>query len=417
MEKYNPYENMLSILERSAGMLELEENDYETLKYPERILQVSIPVAMDDGSVRVFEGYRIQHSSVRGPCKGGIRYHQNVDMNEVKALAAWMSLKCAVVNIPYGGAKGGVKVDPRVLSKKELERLTRRYTASILPIIGPQQDILAPDVNTTPEIMGWVMDTYSMIKGINVPGVVTGKPLEIGGSLGRVQATGRGVQIVTQEIIRHMGLKAKDLSVAIQGMGNVGGTAAQLLYKEGFKIVAVADITGAIRADAGLDIPAIQKYMKQGGELGSYEGPGIVKLTNGEILTTQCDILIPATMENQLTDKNANDVKAKIIIEAANGPTTAQADEIFNEKGIIVIPDILANAGGVVASYFEWMQNINGLIWDLKKVNSSLEKTMVRAFKEVLGIKEKKNTTMRVGAYMLAIGRLVAARKIRGFFP
>ncbi|NLX93461.1 MAG: Glu/Leu/Phe/Val dehydrogenase [Clostridiales bacterium] len=417
MAEYNPYENMLLILERAAGLLGLNKNDYRTLKYPERILQVSIPIEMDDGSVRVFEGYRIQHSSVRGPCKGGIRYHQDVDMNEVKALAAWMSFKCAVVNIPYGGAKGGIKVDPRKLTKKELERMTRRYTASIMPIIGPQEDILAPDVNTTPEIMGWVMDTYSMVKGVNVPGVVTGKPLEIGGSLGRVQATGRGVRIVTREIIKYLGLSPKQLTVSIQGMGNVGGTAARLLYKEGFKIVAVADITGGIRADAGLDIPAIQAYMEQGGALGSYEAPGVVKLENSDILTTQCDILIPATMENQLTAENANDVKAKIIIEAANGPTAVEADEIFNEKGIIVVPDILANAGGVVVSYFEWVQNINGQIWDLNKVNSSLEKIMVRSFNEVLGMKEKNDTTLRVGAYMLAIERLVAAKKIRGFFP
>ncbi|HZK38582.1 MAG TPA: Glu/Leu/Phe/Val dehydrogenase [Clostridia bacterium] len=417
MAEYNPYENMLSILERSAAMLGLEESDYETLKYPERILQVSVPVVMDDGSVRVFEGYRIQHSSVRGPCKGGIRYHQDVDMSEVKALAAWMSFKCAVVNIPYGGAKGGVKVDPRKLSHQELERLTRRYIASIVPIIGPQQDILAPDINTTPEVMGWVMDTYSMVKGTTLPGVVTGKPLEIGGSLGRLQATGRGVRIVTRELIKHMGLRAKDLSVAIQGMGNVGGAAARLFHKEGYKVVAVADITGCIRSDAGLDIPAIQEYMKQGGALGSYEGPGIEHLANGEVLTTKCDILIPATMGNQLTAENANDVKAKIIIEAANGPTTAQADEIFNEKGIVVVPDILANAGGVVVSYFEWLQNINGMIWDLSKVNSSLKKIMVRSFNEVLGMKEEKKTTLRVAAYMVAIERLVSAKKIRGFFP
>ena len=417
MAQYNPYDNMLVILERAAGLLGLSRGDYRTLKYPERILQVSVPVEMDDGRIRVFEGYRIQHSSVRGPCKGGIRYHQDVDMDEMKALAAWMTFKCAVVNLPYGGAKGGVKVDPRKLSKKELERMTRRYIASIIPIIGAQRDILAPDVNTTPEIMGWVMDTYSMVKGATVAGVVTGKPVEVGGSVGRVQATGRGVRIVTREIIKYMGLDPKKLTVSIQGMGNVGGTAARLLYKEGYKIVAVADITGGIRSDEGLDILALQAYMKQGGALVNYEGPGVVKLENSDILTTQCDILIPATMENQLTAENANDVKAKIIIEAANGPTSVEADEIFNKKGIIVVPDILANAGGVVVSYFEWVQNINGQIWDLNKVNNSLEKTMVRSFNEVLGMKENNKTTFRLGAYMLAIDRLVAAKKIRGFFP
>jgi len=417
MAEYNPYENMLSVLESAAGLLGLEKNDYEVLKYPERILQVSIPIEMDDGDVHVFEGFRIQHSSLRGPCKGGIRYHQDVDMDEVKALAAWMTFKCAVVNIPYGGAKGGVKVDPAKLSKNELKRLTRRYIASIMPIIGPERDIPAPDVNTNPEIMGWVMDTYSMMKGFAVPGVVTGKPIEIGGSLGRLEATGRGVLLITQELIKHMGLHPKKLSVAIQGMGNVGGTAARMLYEEGFKVVAVSDITGGIRAEDGLDVPAVQEYMYQGGALNRYEAPGVIKLANNDILTSECDILIPAAMENQLTVANAEYVKAKIIIEGANGPTSIEADEIFNKKGIIVVPDILANAGGVVVSYFEWVQNLESFMWDLEEVNTNLKKIMTKAFKEVADTTEKNNTTMRMGAYMVAIKRLVSANKIRGIFP
>lgn len=417
MADYNPYENMLSVLESAAAMLGLKQSDYETLKYPERILQVSIPVEMDDGTLHVFEGFRVQHSSLRGPCKGGIRYHQDVDMDEVKALAAWMSFKCAVVNIPYGGAKGGVKVDPSKLSKNELKHLTRRYISSIMPIIGPERDIPAPDVNTNPEIMGWIMDTYSMMKGYAVPGVVTGKPIEIGGSLGRLEATGRGVLLITQELIKHMGLEPKNLTVAIQGMGNVGGTAARLLYEEGFRIVAVSDITGGVRADGGLDIPAVQGYMEKGGSLGSYEAPGVVRLPKEDILTTTCDILIPAAMENQLTAANAENVKAGIIIEGANGPTSIEADEIFNKKGIVVVPDILANAGGVVVSYFEWVQNLESFMWDIDQVNSSLKKIMVKAFDEVADASEMNHTTMRMGAYMVAIKRLVSAKNIRGIFP
>ena len=417
MSKLSPYQNMLSVLERAAHLLKLENNDYERLKHPERVLQVSIPVEMDDGSIRIFEGFRVQHSSTRGPCKGGIRYHQNVDMDEVAALAAWMSFKCAVVDIPFGGAKGGVKVNPSELSKNEIRRPTRRYAVAITPIIGPMQDIPAPDVNTNPEIMGWFMDTYSMMKGYPVPGVVTGKPVEMGGSLGRSEATGRGVLLVTQELLKRLGKKSEEMTVAIQGMGNVGGTAAQLMYESGFKVVAVSDIAKGIRCDDGLNIPDVTEHIKKNGTLEGYKAPGVVDLTNKELLTTQCNILIPAALENQLTAENAWEVKAEIIIEAANGPTDVEADTIFNEKGIIVVPDILANAGGVVASYFEWVQNINGLMWDLEEVNSRLTKFMLRAFDEVYKITSKNDTTMRMGAYMLAIDRLVKADKIRGIFP
>jgi len=417
MATSNPYDNMLSYLEQAAQILGLEANDYEALKYPERILQVSIPIEMDDGGIKVFEGYRVQHSSLRGPCKGGIRFHQDVDLDEVKALAAWMSFKCAVVNIPYGGAKGGVKVDPRDLSKKELMRLTRRYTASILPLIGPERDIPAPDVNTNPEIMGWIMYTYSMMKGYAVPGVVTGKPIDIGGSLGRSEATGRGVLIVTQETVRHLGLNPQSLRVAIQGMGNVGGAAARLLFDTGFTIVAVSDISGGIRSENGLDIPAIQKHLAGGSTLCEFSSPGVSHFCGGDILTADCDILIPAALENQLSAANAADVKARIIIEGANGPTDVEADEIFRSRGIFLVPDILANAGGVVVSYFEWVQNLESFMWDLDQVNKTLEKIMIRAFREVVGISEAYQTSLRMGAYMSALKRLVAAKNIRGIFP
>jgi Glutamate dehydrogenase/leucine dehydrogenase len=416
---YNPYENMLEVLENAATKLGLEKRDYIILEYPERELKVSVPVEMDDGTIRVFEGYRVQHSSSRGPCKGGIRYHQDVDIDEVKALAAWMSLKCAVVNIPYGGGKGAIKVNPSELSKNELKRLTRRYTAMILPLIGPEKDIPAPDVNTNAEIMGWIMDTYSMLKGYTVPGVVTGKPIEIGGSLGRGEATGRGVMLVTREILHRMGMPVLGTKVAIQGMGNVGGTAAKLLYNEGLKIVAVSDVSAGVYKADGLNIPAILKFLgeSKGRLLKDYKEDGIKQITNKEILECQCDVLIPAAMENQINEEIAANVKAKIIVEGANGPTTVEADKVLDAKGIKIIPDILANAGGVVVSYFEWVQNIQSLTWDEEEVNRTLEKIMIRAFNEVWDKKSEANTTMRMGAYMVAIDRIVKAKKIRGVFP
>ena len=417
---YNPYENMLEVLDEAAKMLGLEENDYIALKHPERELKVSIPVKMDDGSVEVFDGYRVQHSSSRGPCKGGIRYHQEVDMDEVKALAAWMSFKCAVVNIPYGGAKGAVKVDPRKLSKAELERLTRRYTAMILPIIGPERDIPAPDVNTNAEIMGWIMDTYSMFNGRAVPGVVTGKPIEIGGALGRSEATGRGVMIIVNEAIKYLGMHdGSDVRVAVQGMGNVGGVAAQLLHDCGRKIVAVSDISGGYYNPEGLDITAMRKYIAESDShtLEGYTAPGCRKISNAELIACDCDVLVPCALQNQITGDNADTVKAKLVVEGANGPTTVEGDEILNKRGIPVVPDILANAGGVVVSYFEWVQNIQRLIWDESQTNEMLEGIMLRAFKEVAEAKESKNTTFRMGAHMVAIKRLVAAKKIRGIFP
>jgi glutamate dehydrogenase (NAD(P)+) len=414
---YNPYENMLEVLEKAAKMLGLKERDYEAIKYPERELKVSIPVEMDDGSVKVFDGYRVQHSSSRGPCKGGIRYHQDVNIDEVKALAAWMSFKCAVVNIPYGGGKGAIRVDPAKLSKTELKKLTRRYTAMILPLIGPERDIPAPDVGTNAEIMGWIMDTYSMFKGYTVPGVVTGKPVDIGGSLGRKEATGRGVMLMTKELLHRLGMPVLGTKVAVQGFGNVGGTAAKLLYDEGFKVVGVSDVFGGLYKESGLDINAIIKFISSGKTMPEYEEQGVKHVSNEELLTCETDILVPAALENQITEDVAKKLKARYIIEGANGPTTVEADKILDSRGIKVVPDILANAGGVVVSYFEWVQNIQSLTWDEEEVNRTLEKIMIRAFNEVWDITKEKGTTMRMGAYMVAIDRIAKAKKIRGVFP
>ena len=416
--EYNPYENMLSTLEKAAGMLGLAPAEYEALKYPERELKVSIPVRMDDGSVRVFEGYRVQHSSSRGPCKGGIRFHQDVNIDEVKALAAWMSLKCAVVNIPYGGAKGAVKVDPRTVSHAELERITRRYTAQILPLIGPEKDVPAPDVGSNAEMMGWIMDTYSVFQGHTVPGVVTGKPIEVGGSLGRSEATGRGVVFTARELFARLGKDLSKARVAVQGMGNVGGTTARLISREGCKVVALADVSGGVICEDGLNVEEIYQhcYVKRN-FLESYNAPGVRHCSGNDVLTADVDLLIPAAMENQLTADNAADVKAPLIVEGANGPTTVEADEIFTKMGKYVVPDILANAGGVVVSYFEWVQNIQSLMWDEDQVNSALEKIMRRAFAEVWDKAHEHNANLRLGANMVALARLVSAKKIRGIFP
>lgn len=413
--KYNPYENMLAVLDEAASRLGLKEADYITLRYPEREMIVSIPVRMDNGEMKVFEGYRVQHNSARGPYKGGIRFHQNSDLDEVKALAAWMSFKCAIVNIPYGGAKGGIKVDPSKLSRDELIRLTRRYTTRILPIIGPDQDIPAPDVNTNGEVMGWIMDTYSMFKGHSVPGVVTGKPIEIGGSIGRTEATGRGVTIIPRQCLEHLGMSYENSAYAIQGMGNVGGTAAQILYDKGCKIVAVSDYSGGVYNENGLDIPAIRTYLSDKTKaLIDYVSDDVKHISNDEVITCCCDVLIPAALENQITGENAAGVQAKVIIEAANGPTTVEADKILEEKGIVVVPDILANAGGVVVSYFEWVQNIQSMAWDLDEVNRTLKKIMNKAYDEVDAMSRDNKVTMRMGAYMVAINRICTAGKMRG---
>lgn len=416
-KEYNPYVNMLEVLDEAANELGFNKNDYITVKYPERELTVSVPVEMDDGSIEVFTGYRIQHSSSRGPCKGGIRFHPSVNIDEVKALAAWMTLKCAVVNIPYGGAKGGIKVDPSKLSEKELNRLTRRYTAAILPILGPEKDIPAPDVNTNAKIMGWIMDTYSMFQGHTVPGVVTGKPIEIGGSLGRKEATGRGVAIVTDEVAFRKGMDMQKCSIAIQGFGNVGGTAAKIFYEKGYRVAAVSDVSGGIYNPEGLNIYEIMEYVSQNGRLKGYSAKGVSEITNEQLLELDVDVLVPAALENQIDKENANKIKAKLIVEGANGPTTYEADKLLREKGITLVPDILANAGGVVVSYFEWVQNLQAIFWDEHEINSMLKKIMLRSFDEVYNITVEKKVSLRMGAYMLALDRVVKAKKIRGIFP
>lgn len=417
MAQYNPYDNFLSVLDKAAKAVGMKEEDYVLIKYPERELKVSVPVKMDDGSVRVFEGYRVQHSTSRGPCKGGIRYHQSVNEDEVKALAAWMSFKCAVVNIPYGGAKGGIKVDPSTLSKGELERLTRRYTAMILPIIGPEKDIPAPDVGTNAQVMDWIMDTYSMMNGYTIPGVVTGKDLEVGGSLGRPEATGRGVMIITMEVLDKYKLAPEDVSVAVQGMGNVGSVAARLLYEKGCKVVAVSDVSGGIRNYDGLNIPEICNFVKQKKLLKDYNADGVEHIDNHALLTTKCDILIPAALENQITGDIAKELNCRLVIEAANGPTTVEADAVLEERGIVVLPDILTNAGGVIVSYCEWVQNLQSLTWDENDVNATLFKVMTRALTDVYHKARDYKISYRLAAYAVAIERLCTAKKKRGIFP
>lgn len=417
---YNPYDNVLTVLRQAAADAGYTENEIITLEYPERELKVSIPVEMDDGTIRVFDGYRVQHSSLRGPCKGGVRFHPDVDLDEVKALAAWMTIKCAVVNIPYGGAKGAVRVDPKEqLSHKELQRLTRRYTAMILPIIGPEKDIPAPDVNTNAETMGLIMDTYSMFQGYTVPGVVTGKPVDIGGSLGRHEATGRGVMLVTMKTLERLGKKPSDIRVAVQGFGNVGSVAAKLLAEKGCHVEAVSDVSGGLYRAGGLDIPVLFDFLAKnpGKMLKDYEAEGVSHISNREVLTADVDILIPAAMENQITAEIAKDLRAKVIVEAANGPTTVEADEILGKREVLVIPDVLANAGGVIVSYFEWVQNIQSLTWEESEVNENLAKIITRAFDDVWNLAEQKKVTPRMAAYMTALRRLVVAKQFRPIFP
>lgn len=416
--KYNPYDNVLSVMDRAAELLGYEQSDYDMLKYPERELKVSIPVEMDDGTVKVFEGYRVQHSTSRGPAKGGIRYHQDVNMDEVKALAAWMTFKCAVVNIPYGGGKGGVVVNPSTLSKGELRRLTRRFTAMIAPIIGPEQDVPAPDVGTTPEVMGWIMDTYSMLNGRCIHGVVTGKPIEIGGALGRKEATGRGVMQTAKLILKKNGVDLQRATVAVQGLGNVGGTTAKLLHKKGCKIVAVSDVSGAIYCETGLDIPGILKHISAPKTfVDTYNAEGVSHISNEELLELPVTLLVPAALENQLNADNADRIKAQFIVEAANGPTTPEADEVFAKKGITLVPDILANAGGVVVSYFEWVQNIQSVSWTEDEVNAKLTDIMTNAFTAVYELSKKRGISLRMAAYLIAMDRVVTAKKMRGIWP
>lgn len=417
-KKTNPYENFLNVLDTAAELDGIDINDYVSFRYPEQELKVNFPVKMDNGEMKMFTGYRIQHSSTRGPCKGGIRFHPNVDMDEVRALSAWMTFKCAVANIPYGGAKGGITCNPAEMSKGELERMTRRYAASIAPIIGPQKDIPAPDVNTNAETMGWIMDTYSMKQGYPVPAVVTGKALEIGGSLGRPEATGRGIMLCCRALAEKSGLDITKCKFAVQGFGNVGSTAAYLIADLGAKVVAVGDHTSAFYCEDGLDIHAMLDYAAENGKmLKGYSADGVTEIERDELLFTDVDFLIPAALENQITEENVDKIKAKYIVEGANGPTTYEADKALFDRGCTVVPDILANAGGVIVSYFEWVQNLQSFAWTLDEVNSKLAELLLKSFDEVYTLATEHGYSMRTAAYIIALRRLVSAKKIRGIFP
>lgn len=417
-DNYNPYQNMLAVLDDAGKRLGLTYNDYVLLRSPERELIVSVPILMDDGRTEVFEGYRVQHSSTRGPCKGGVRFHPKADLDEVKALAAWMTWKCAVVNIPYGGAKGGIKVDPSKLSEGELMRMTKRYVAQIMPIIGPNRDIPAPDVNTDAKVMAWMMDAFSMLKGYAIPAIVTGKPLEIGGSLGRKEATGRGVMFTLLNMLEKLDRKPDNMTVAVQGFGNVGSIGAKLMQERGFKIVALSDVSGAIYNKNGINIEAAIEYAEKNKKsLQGYQEDGLKAISNQDLLALDVDVLFPAALENQINESNAHNVRAKIIVEGANGPTTKDADIILEKKGVIVIPDILANAGGVVVSYFEWVQNLESFMWEEDYINNHLEKVMKKAFQEVWDVHCENQVPLRMAAYMVALNRVVKAKKLRGIFP
>lgn len=415
------YESVLEQIDKTAEWIKLDHGIHTIIRQPERELTVSVPIERDTGELEVFTGYRVQHSSARGPCKGGIRYHPSTTLDEVKALATLMSLKCAVANLPYGGAKGGITCDPQILSEKELMRLTKRYASMILPIIGPKRDIPAPDVNTNAETMGWIMDAVSMHEGQTVLDIVTGKPLELGGSVGRREATGRGVMLTTMELLKKLKRDPKKTAIAIQGFGNVGSIGAELLSDQGCKIVAVSDVSGGLFNENGLDIGDILHYISgyaRAPLLKDYKsGKGTERISNEDILKLDVNVLVPAALENQIHKDNADDVKAEIIVEGANGPVTRQADAILAEKGIHIIPDILANSGGVVVSYFEWVQSIYSFFWGIDEVNENLKKIMVKSFGEVWEISKKEKVSMRDAAFILAIKKIAKAVAMRGIFP
>ena len=414
LSEENPFEAMMSRFDRAAELLDLEPGIYKILRHAEKQLTVAIPVLKDNGEVEVYTGHRVLYNTARGPAKGGIRFDLAVTLDEVKALAAWMTWKCAVVNIPFGGSKGGVVCDPLTMSVAELERLTRRYTAGIMSVLGPDSDVPAPDVNTNERVMAWVMDTYSMRVGHTVTAVVTGKPIEMGGSLGRKEATGRGCMICTKEALGHLGIPVKGTTVAVQGFGNVGSIAAMLMQREGMMITAIGDRTGGFHNKAGIDVLDTMAYVKQNGTLAGYAKAD--PITNDELLALDVDVLVPAALENVITTKNAAAIRARVICEGANGPTTAAADAILDEKGIFVIPDILANAGGVTVSYFEWVQDRGGYFWSEATVNERLTDIMTRSFQDVLTIAKQHKVNLRTAAYMLAITRVSTVHKLRGIY-
>jgi glutamate dehydrogenase (NAD(P)+) len=415
--KINPIDVAMRQVDIAAEKLKLDPGLVEKTKQTKRELIVHFPVKMDNGNVKVFTGYRVQHNVTRGPGKGGIRYHPDVDLDEVKALAMWMTWKAAVVNIPFGGAKGGVQCDPKSMSLRELENMTRRFTWEIAMMIGPDQDIPAPDVYTNPQVMAWIMDTYSILKGYSVHGVVTGKPLELGGSLGRFEATGKGVFITAQEAARHTNISIEGARVVVQGCGNVGGIAAQYFDEAGAKVIAISDSKGGVYNKNGLNISAILDCKKRYSCVLTPEAKMGDEISNEELLELDCDILIPSALENQITRKNASKIRPKIIAEGANGPTTPEADEILYDRGIFIVPDILANAGGVTVSYFEWVQNLQELLWSEGEISERLTRIMKRSFTEVVNISQRDKVDMRTAALMLGIGRVAEATKLRGIYP
>jgi glutamate dehydrogenase (NAD(P)+) len=400
----------------AAKYLNLDPGSIEKLKNTKRELIVHFPVQMDDGSLKIFTGYRVQHNVARGPAKGGIRYHPDIDLDEMRAFSMWMTWKSAVVNIPFGGAKGGVQCNPKEMSLHEIEHLTRRFTWEIFMMLGPEQDIPAPDVYTNPQVMAWIMDTFSILKGYSVPGVVTGKPVELGGSLGRLEATGRGVVITSLEALKYLKMSVEGANVVIQGCGNVGGVAAMHFHRLGAKVIAISDSEKGLYNEKGLDVMRALEY-KAKYKCFVCETKDETEITNQELLELKCDILVPAAIENQIVEKNAPRVKAKIIVEGANGPTTPKADEILNDKGVFLVPDILANAGGVTVSYFEWVQNLQELIWSEEEVLDRLTRIMQKGFKEVLDISLSKKIPMRTAALVLGIGRVAEASRLRGIYP
>jgi glutamate dehydrogenase (NAD(P)+) len=409
------WETALAQLDEAAELMGLAPGVHATLRSPKRALIVSVPFRMDDGSTRVYEGYRVHHNVTRGPAKGGIRYHPSVGLGEVKALAMWMTWKCAIAGIPFGGAKGGVAVDPRNHSRGEIERMTRRYASEILPFIGPEKDIPAPDMNTNDEIMSWIMDTYSMNRGYSAPGVVTGKPVSIGGSKGRAGATSRGVMYMIFSTLKALGLGIDEVSVAIQGYGKVGGHAAQLLHDAGCRVIAVSDHQGGLFSDRGLDPEAINRHNVEAGTVVGY--PGAEAISNDELLELECDVLVPAAVESVVNVKNADQVRAKVVCEAANGPITFEGDKMLTERGVFIVPDILANSGGVTVSYFEWVQDIQAYFWSEEDVNDRLRQIMERAFQEVYDLSTEKGLTMRQAAHWIGVGRVAEAHLTRGLFP
>lgn len=416
MANYNPYENMLHVLDKAAEVLGYKKNDYEFVRYPERELTVSIPITMDDGHVEVFSGYRVQHNTARGAAKGGIRFHPASDENEVKALAAWMTIKNAIGNIPYGGAKGGIKVDPHKLSQRELQRLARGYVRKIFPIIGPDKDVPAPDVNTNGQIMAWIADEYAALSGKWEPGVVTGKPLATGGSLGRNEATGRGLLFTLETWCEKNHKKMDGLTMAVQGFGNVGSVGSLLIHRQGVKVVCVGDINGTWYNPNGLDIEAMYVYANSHRRsLKGYTEAGATIIPDMDLFSQDVDVLFMAAMENQLNEKTMELVKAKLVLEGANGPTTEEADICFEKKGIEVLPDVMSNVGGVVGSYFEWVQNRTGYYWTEDEYNERLKIKMRQGYEDVLALKEKYKVTYRLAAYMLALQRVVEAQNTRGF--